>query len=58
MNTFGKFLSRNSAETCLKRDYFDSKSPKIAKKRQALGADPPDPFASGSWASPPHPHSG
>jgi len=27
-----KFLGRISAETCLKMDYFGSKSPKIAKR--------------------------
>jgi len=28
MNKFGRFLGRISAETCLKMDYFGSKSPK------------------------------
>jgi len=32
MNKFGRFLGRISAETCLKTDYFRSKSPKIAKR--------------------------
>jgi len=30
-NEFGRFLGTISAKTCLKMDYFDSKSPKIAK---------------------------
>jgi len=32
MNKPGRFLGRISAETCLKMDYFDSKSSKIAKR--------------------------
>jgi len=32
MNEFGRFLGRISAKTCLKMDYFGSKSPKIAKR--------------------------
>jgi len=41
MNRFGRFLGRISAETCLKMDYFGSKSPKIAL--------PPDTLNSGGW---------
>jgi len=32
MNKFGRFLGRISAESCLKIDYFGSKSKKIAKR--------------------------
>jgi len=47
MNKFGKFLGRNSAETCLKMDYFGSKT---QKNCQALwGAPLPEPLTSGSW---------
>jgi len=38
---FGMFLGRISAETCLKMDYFGSKSPKIAKR---WGLHPTSPF--------------
>jgi len=49
LNKFGRFLGRISAETCLKMDYFDSKSPKIAKRCS---------LASGGWVLCPHPRSG
>jgi len=32
MKKFRRFLGKNSAETCLKVDYFGSISPKIAKQ--------------------------
>jgi len=43
------FFDRISAETCLKKDYFGSKSPPNC---QALGAPPPNPFASGGPQNP------
>jgi len=47
MNKLGWFLGRISAKTCLKMDYFCSKSLKIAK-RWGL---PPHPLASGGWGA-------
>jgi len=43
INKFGRFFGRISDETCLKMDYFSSKS---LKNSQA----PPDPLASSGWA--------
>jgi len=40
MNKFQRFSGRISSETCLKIDYFDYKSPKIAKRWEL--ATPPD----------------
>jgi len=40
MNKFQSFLGRNSAETCLKMDYFGSKSQKSPSAR---------PLTSGGW---------
>jgi len=39
INKFRKFLGRTSAETFLKRDYFGSKSPKIANPQTSLFKD-------------------
>jgi len=52
MSKFGWFLGRISAKTCLKMDYFGSKSPQIAK---SWGLRPPDPLASGGWGFAPRP---
>jgi len=45
MNKFQRFLGRISAETCLKLDYFGSKS----QKSSNAGALPPDPLVSSGW---------
>jgi len=50
MNKFRRFLGKISAETCLKMDYFDNKSPKIAK-RWGLRPHIPYPLASGDLGS-------
>jgi len=50
-----KVLRRISAETCLKMDYFGSKSPKIA---QRFGFRPQTPLLQRLGASPPEPRSG
>jgi len=42
---FRRFLDRISAETCLKMNYFHSKSPKLPSAE----GTPQDPFASGGW---------
>jgi len=47
------FLDRISPKTCLKMDYFGSKSP---PNRQAMGAPTPDPLATGGWELPPQTH--
>jgi len=66
MNEFERFLGRILAKTCLKMDYFGSKSPKIASPcLWQLGALPLPlaaggfALAFGSWGlCPPGPHSG
>jgi len=51
MNKFGKILGRISAKTCLKMDYFGSKSPKIAKRWGLCCPQTTLPPAAGGFAS-------
>jgi len=53
MNKFRKFLGRISAEICLTTDYFDSKSPKIAKRWGLRLQTALPPSAGGSSPRPP-----
>jgi len=46
MNKFGRFLGKIFAVTCLKIDYFGSKSPKLP----SAGVDLSDSLAPGSWS--------
>jgi len=47
MNKFQRFIGRISTETSLKIDYFDSKSPKIAKRWELRSHTPLPPAAGG-----------
>jgi len=40
MNKFRRFLGKISAETCLKMDYFGSKSRKISKRWELYSQTP------------------